>query len=377
MMNTKKRRFVIAVILMIGIMVLTGCSSAEKEELRLGLVSPLTGSGAAYGETQQNAVLLAVKEINDEGGIGGNIPVVLFSEDDEGTPSKSVTVTQKLINQDDIHVMIGALHSTCTIADMKVTEKAGIPQVAPSSTSLSITEQGNQWIFRNAASDRLQTAQLFEYATKELNLKKPAILYEASDYGTGGFNLLKAVAEEQGVEVVAVESFNTGDKDFSVQLTKIKNLDADVLFVWGYYSEGALIARQAEQMGLNIQMMGGTGFASPKFIELGGESTNDFIFSTPFIPSNPDPKVQEFVKKYEEAYGSIPDMNASQAYDATYIIKEAVERAGLDSEKIRDEIRATDKYPGVSGTTSFDENGEVIKNILIVKIENGAYEILK
>lgn len=367
----------ILLVVLILLSLLSGCAGKESESLRLGLVSPLTGSGAAYGATQENAVKLAVNEINSNGGINGKIIIELISEDDENTPAKSVTVTQKLVNQNDIHVMIGALASTSTLADMQVTEKAGVPQIAPSSTALSITQQGNEWIFRNAASDILQTSQLFEYAINNFDMKKCAILNEVTDYGNGGMNLLKELANKNNIEIVAAESYNVGDKDFSVQLTKIKAADPDVIFIWGYYTEGSLIANQAKQVGLNVQMMGGTGFASPKFVELGADNVNGFIFSTPFITANEDPIVKKFVDAYRKAYNSEPDMNASQAYDAVYIMAEAVKKSeSLDRTEIRDALRETN-YQGVSGLTSFDETGEVIKNILLVEIRDSKYNILK
>ena len=230
-------------------------ASGEKEgkELRLGLVSPLTGSGAASGFVQSTAAKMAVNEINAAGGIGGKIKINLLSEDDEGSPAKSVTVTQKLVSQDRIHVMVGALNSSCTLADMQITAKAQIPQIAPSSTAASITQQGNKYIFRNAASDVTHVATLFKYATEQLKAKKVAILHESTDFGWGGQKLLAAKAKELGIELAASEVYNSGEKDFSVQLTKIKNTSPDVIFLYGYYAEIALVCKQVKQYDIKIR----------------------------------------------------------------------------------------------------------------------------
>ncbi len=376
-MNKTRVALLIGVVVIVGAVLWFALARGGEQELVLGLVSPLTGPAAAYGETQQNAVRLAVDEINAQGGIGGKLKIRLVSEDDEGTPSKSVTVTQKLVSQDEIHVMIGAQASTCTLADMEITGKAGVPQIAPSSTALAITQQGNKYIFRNAAPDSVQTNQIMKYLS-ENGKKRIAVIYENTDYGNGGGDLIVKNAGNFGLDVTTVEAYNVGDKDFSVQLTKIKNDEPDAIIVWGFYSEGALLVKQVEQYGVDALLMGGTGFASPKFVELGEGAADGFIFSTPFTTANPEPRVQEFLKRYVDRYKSEPDMNAAQSYDAVYIIAKAVEKNGFDlnRDKIRDAIAATEAHPGASGTTSFDQNGEVIKDVNLVRIENGKYNVI-
>ncbi len=192
--------------------------------LRMGLVSPLTGPGAASGAVQENAVKMAVEEINKSGGIGGKYRIELISEDDEGIPAKSVTVTQKLVSQDEIHVMIGALNSSCTLANMQITSAAKVPQITPSSTAQAIVEQGNKFIFRTAATDPTHVRTLYSHITKDLGKSKVAVLHESSDFGAGAYNFLEQFAPEMGVEIVLREVYNSGEKDFSVQLTKIRDL---------------------------------------------------------------------------------------------------------------------------------------------------------
>lgn len=349
----------------------------EDNVLRMGLVSPLTGPGAASGAVQENAVKMAVDEINKNGGIDGKYQILLISEDDEGIPAKSVTVTQKLVSQDEIQVMIGALNSSCTLANMKITSRGKIPQITPSSTAQSIVEQGNKFIFRTAATDPTHVRTLYSYITKDLGKSKVAILHESSDFGAGAYNFLTKFAPEMGVDIVLREVYNSGEKDFSVQLTKIKDAKPDVVILWGYYTEAALICKQVKQYGIDIPMMG-TGYNSPKLVELGGDAVNGLMFTTTFTSANPDPRVQKFDKQYKDLYHMSYDQNAPQAYDSVYIIAEAVKRAGeLDPENIRNEIAATKDYDGISGVTNFDERGEVIKQVLIVQIENGQHKLVK
>lgn len=345
--------------------------------LRLGLVSPLTGPGAASGAVQENAVKMAVDEINKNGGIDGKYRIQLISEDDEGIPAKSVTVTQKLVSQDEIHVMIGALNSSCTLANMKITSRAETPQITPSSTAQSIVEQGNKFIFRTAATDPTHVRTLYDYIKKDLGKSKVAILHESSDFGAGAYKFLAEIAPEMGIDIVLREVYNSGEKDFSVQLTKIKDANPDVIILWGYYTEAALICKQVKQYGIDIPMMG-TGYNSPKLTELGGDAVNGLMFTTTFTPANPDPRVQKFDKQYKDLYHMSYDQNAPQAYDSVYIIAEAIKRAGgLDRKKIRDEIAATKNYDGISGVTNFDERGEVIKHVLIVQIRDGQHALVK
>lgn len=369
----------LSVILICGLF--TACSKASKEEtLKIGLVCPATGAAAAYGETMINSANLAVKEINDAGGVAGKYMIELIIEDDEGTPAKSVTAAQKLINQDGIAVLIGAQASSCTLAVMEVTAAAEVPQIAPASTAMKIVELGNEWIFRNAAADPLQTSQVLKFAQETLGTKSIAILNEATDYGVGGATFLQQYAEEMGITVTDVESYNTGDTDFSVQLTKIASGNPDAVMVWGFYSEGALILKQAAQYGVDVPFMGGTGWAAPKLIELAGDAADGIYFSTPFSPSNTAENVQNYVKAYEEAYeGKSTDFNGAQTYDTVYLIKKAVEESGsIDSTAIRDALRnSQEPYVGVSGSIQFDANGEVIKNVNIVTVINGEHVVVK
>lgn len=356
-------------------------AAASGKKFTLGVVSPLTGSGATSGAVQANAVKMAVNEINAKGGINGNIPITLISEDDEGVPAKSVTVTQKLVNQDKINAMIGALNSSCTLANMEVTKAAKIPQITPSSSNATITKQGNKFIFRMTATDTTHAKTLLKYAKESLKAAKVAMIYESSDFGTGAFNIVKGLVASYGMEMIANEVYNSGETDFSVQLTKIKNAKPDVIVMWGYYTEAAQIMKQIKQYAINIPVIG-TGYNSPALIQLGGAAVNGLIFTTAFTNANPDQKVQDFDKKYTELFKSSYDQNAPQSYDSVYIIADAVTRAVKDGkdwsngEVLRDYIAATKNYVGATGTTSFDETGEMVKDLMVVKIVDGKHTIV-
>lgn len=348
----------------------------ESDEYVLGTVGPLTGTGAASGAVQANAVQMAVEEINEAGGIAGKYKIKLVSEDDEGSPAKSVTATQKLVNQDGIQALVGALNSSCTLADMEITAAAKIPQITPSSSAASIVEQGNEYIFRTTATDTSHVTTLFKYLKEKLEGEEIAVLYESSDFGTGAYKIIEELAAEEGISIVANEVYNSGEKDFSVQLTKIKSADPDAIILWGYYTEAALICKQVNQNGIDIPLIG-TGYNSPKLVELGGDDVNGLIFTTAFTDANPDPTVQEFDKKYKELFDQSYDQNAPQAYDSVYLLADAIERAGTtDGEAVRDALLATEDFQGVAGTYNFDSNGEMIKELLVVQIQDGKHTII-
>ncbi len=359
----------------------TDAPNAEMPEtFKLGLVSPLTGAGATSGAVQANAAKMAVNEINEAGGINGVLQIELFSEDDEGTPAKSVTVTQKLVNQDGINAMIGALNSSCTLANMEVTRAASVPQITPSSSNATIVEQGNEYIFRMTATDPTHAKTLLKYASEALGAAKVAMIYESSDFGTGAFNIVSSLVADYDMEMVISEVYNSGETDFSVQLTKIQNAEPDVIILWGYYTEAALISKQVKQYSIDIPIIG-TGYNSPALMELGGDAVNGLIFTTAFTNANLDPVVQAFDQKYTELFKASYDQNAPQAYDAVYVIADAVTRCmedgkdWSDGEILREYIASTE-YEGVTGVTSFDERGEMVKTLMVVQIVDGKHTIV-
>lgn len=349
----------------------------EYGELRLGLSIPVTGANAFGGSVLNNAVKLAVDEINDAGGIDGKWKIKLFIEDNENEPAKAVSCAEKLVNQDKVHVLISGTNSSCVLADMKITMEAGVPEITPSASAVSITQQGNPYIFRTAPIDAINVQTLFKYLTEEVGGKDIVVLYRTDDYGMGGYDLIQQYAPQYGVNIMMAETFNATDRDYSVQLTKFKDSGADALFLWGQFEEAALIAKQMRQYGVGLPFMG-TGYNSPKLIELGGEDVEGVICAASFCDTNPDPRAQEFDQKYKSKFnGAAYDQNAPQSYDTVYIIAEAVRRAGeLDSQKIRDEIAKTQNFHGISGMMSFDEHGEVIKDLLVIHVNNGRWEVL-
>ncbi|MFZ5827670.1 MAG: ABC transporter substrate-binding protein, partial [Bacillota bacterium] len=352
-------------------------AAQKPSEIRIGVIGPETGGAAQLGQAQKNAVTMAVEEINAKGGVDG-MQIKVFFEDDEGSPTKSANAATRLIHETKVSVIIGAIHSSATLADMAVTQKAGIPQITAGSTGASITEQGNPYIFRTAVNDALQAEALVKHA-KGRGLKKLALITASDDYGQSGAKLLRSAAEKEGLQVVTAENFANGDKDFKGQLLKIQEKGADSLFFWGLYTEAALIAKQARTLGINVPLFGGSGIATGKLMELGGAAVEGMVITQSFLPDDPDAMVQEFVKKYKGRFNVDPIPHGAQAYDTVYVIADAAKRAkSTDPAKLRDAIAATKLTTGVTGGTEFNKQGDDTGNrILLTVVKDGKFVLVK
>lgn len=356
-------------------------ASVSGETFTLGLVCPLSGSSAVSGQILKNATEMAVNEINEAGGINGEIQIILAEVDDEGVPATSVTAMQKLVEQDKVNAVIGAQASSCTLANMEITKAAKIPQITPASSNVAVTQSGNAYIYQMTATDELHMRNIMKYMAEEKGAKSFAILYESSDFGTGGYKIANSVCGDYGLTMADNEVYNAGDTDFSVVLGKMQKADPDFFIFWGYHTEVAMICKQMQQYGISYPVIG-QGYNSPELTNLGGAAVEGIMIDTAFDAANPDEKVQEFDKKYTELYGEGYDQNAPQSYDAVYVIKDAVERCIADGKDYKDgevlnEYVGFTSWDGVTGVTIFDENGRMQKELLIITIENGEHKIIK
>ena len=381
-MYVKKRGKIFLLILLIVVVnTLTACSSSQESSekiLRIGVVGPESGGSAQLGQGQRKAVELAVNEIN-KNKLAGEWKLEAVFQDDEGNPTKSSSATNKLIQESKVNVIIASINSSSTLADMVVTERAGIPQITPGSTGASITEQGNKWIFRTAANDGFQADALVKYAKEDLGITKVATFTASDDYGQSGAKLLKNAIEKYGLELAANPTYNNGDKDFKPQLITIRDNGAQAIFMWGLYTEAALISNQSQQLGLDVQLFGASGMAAQKLIELGGDAAQGLILTQTFLPDADIPTVKEFVQKYKEKYNEDPIPHGAQAYDTVYIIANAVLKAdSSEPEALRDAIRNTQGLELVTGNPTFNEQGDDIgKRLLITKIDGNKFTLVK
>lgn len=348
---------------------ISGCAKSESNSIKVGGVAPLSGNVAVYGVECKNGIDLAVEEINAAGGINGKT-VEFLCEDDEGSPDKTVNAFKKLITKDRVKYVIGSLTSGCTQAITTLAQASKVVQIAPAATAPAITEAGN-YIFRACFIDPFQGTVGGKFAYENLNAKKAAVLYDAgNDYSVGLQDNFVATFKALGGEVVAVESYATGDKDFNAQLTKIKNSKPDVVYLPDYYGTVALIAKQLRAQGINTPLIGGDGWDGLS-ASAGDEVLNGF-YSNHYADDSSEAVVQKFVKSFEEKYGKKPNSFAALGYDSMYLLKDAIEKAGAeDSTAVRAALEASDgDY--VTGHLTFDERRNPVKSAVMIQLVKDA-----
>lgn len=348
-------------------------STTAETPIKIGVLSPLTGPIAAYGQDQINGVNMAVEEINAAGGLLGR-QLTVQVEDDEKKPELAASLTQKLIN-DGVSVIIGGMSSSSTMAGGPIADRAKVLMISPWSTNPKAAE--GDWVFRACFSDEFQGRIEAKYAVETLACKRPAMLLDVGDDGSKGQGeVIQKTLDELGVPLITVENYTTGDKDFRAQLTKIKGLNPDCLLTPNYYGEDALIRVQMQELGLDLPMIGGDGNDAPEFFTIAGDAANGMRMTTHYAPDDPRQAVQDFRKKYEAKFNEVPRSTAALAYDAMMLYKIAVEKAGSwDSEKIREALAGlTDITTLVTAPTfSMDATGTGVKALTIVRAENGAW----
>jgi branched-chain amino acid transport system substrate-binding protein len=348
--------------------VFMGAEKPKGEPIRakIGVISIITGSNAGYGEAITNGIKLARDEVNAK----GEVMIDLKVEDSAGKQEQALAAAQKLINSEKVVAIIGPTLSN----EMKVAgpeaNASGVPIMGTSTTAKGITQIG-KFVFRNSLPESQAIPAAVGKAVKKYDIKKVALLYGNDDVFTkSGFDTMKEVAEKLKLNIVTIQEFQKGQADYKAQLTKIASLKPDAVFCSALYNEGGVILAQARRMGLKVPFVGGNGFNSPKVIEIAKDAAEGLIVATPWFGDKNDPKVKAFVAKYEKAYGKNPDQFAAQAYDAFYIMANALKAAGTaDRAKLRDALAATKNFQGVLGTFSFDAERDVVMepNVLIVK----------
>ena len=340
--------------------------------LKRGMAAPLTGNGASFGASQRDGVQLAVDEINAKGGINGQ-KIEIVIEDTKTEPPVAVTAVNKLVYSDKLPVIIGSAASLDVPAYMDLLEKAHVPQIVPVAVLPKITEGDSKWTFRSAMNDKIAATKMAEFVVNVLHAKKVALLLEDSAFGSTG-NVFGTRLRALGVEPVSVEKFKRGDLDLSAQLLKIKNIGATHIQFWGYYSDYAQVARQMKDLGVKAQLMGNQAPVTNKTIELGGRAVEGAINICLFVPSSEDPVAKEFVHKFQADFHRLPDTWAAQSYDGMYILAQALTVGGTDPKKIRDALAATKHYKGITGTITFNSNGDAeFMGTSIVTISGGQF----
>lgn len=342
----------------------------------LGEVGSLTGSEAAFGISTRNGIELALEEANAAGGVDGK-KVAVRVYDDQSKPEEAASATKRLITQDKVVAILGEVASSNSLAMAPIAQEAKVPMVSPSSTNPKVTQVGD-YIFRVCFIDPFQGFVMAKYAREELKFSRVAILTDKkSAYSEGLTEVFQRKFTEMGGKISGVEAYAKGDTDFRAQLTNIKKLKVEGLYMPGYYEDVGKVAEQGRELGLKVVMMGGDGWDSAKLFELGGTAVEGSFVSNHYSAEDPSPRVQDFIKKYREKYGAVPDSLAALGYDSARVVLEAMRRSGATSGAgLRDAIAETKGFPGVAGTITLDENRNPVKPAVVLKVEGGKFRFV-
>ncbi len=370
-------------------LMLTGCAkpapapggapaAPASDVIKIGVFEPLTGANAAGGELEMEGIKLANKLYPEV--LGKKIELVIV--DNKSDKVEAATAAARLVEKEKVSAIIGSWGSSLAMAAGDIVRNAKVPAMGTSCTNPLVT-QGNEFYFRVCFIDSFQGVVMSNYAFNKLGAKKVAIIQEVSnDYAVAlakffTDNFKKLTGDENAI--VAVSNYNTGDQDFTAQLTNIKAQNPDVIFAPGNFTESALVIKQARQLGIKTPFIGGDTWETPEFIEIGADAVEGAVFSTFFATEKPiTPESTKFLDAYRaENPGKEPAGVTALGYDAYLILVKAIEAAGTaDSVKIQQALIAMKDFQGAAGVVTFDENRNPIKSAVIKEVKDGKFTFL-
>jgi branched-chain amino acid transport system substrate-binding protein len=366
-------------------LVLSGCGRPDADTVKVGMNIELTGDIPAVGASSKNAAELFFDQLNEKGGVtlaDGAKKVSLVIRDNAAKADQSASVTQQLISSQDVVAMVGPNSSACAIPAGEIAETLKCVMISPWSTNPKTTlDQASgvpkRYVFRGCFTDPFQAIVLAKFVSNDLGAKKAAVLYDvSSEAPLGQATLFRDTFTAAGGEIVAFETFTTGDKDFSAQLTNIREANPDVIFLPTYYNDVPLIAQQARRLGITAQFIGSDAWSSPEIIKLGGADVDGSYFCNHFSTQIATDEAKKFIADYTAKYGQAPDDVAALTYDACGLVTEALKAGGKnDREALREAFAQIREYKGVTGTFRFEPgSGDPIKSAVVLQIKDGAFQ---
>ena len=355
-----------------------GCGGSSSKEIKIGLLNEMTGGNATIGTAAANGAKLAIKEINANGGLlGKQIKAVVA--DNKSEPSESANAMTKLLTQDNVIAVTGTFSSSNAIAAASVAEAIKKPYLVAGATNPKVTvdektKTVKKYIYRVCFIDPFQGTVAANFASKDLKVKKAAMLVDnSSDYSKGLAEFFEAAFKKEGGEIVSNEAYLQKDTDFKATLTKIKSKGADILYVPGYYEEVGKIVKQAREMGITVPIIGADGWDSPKLVEIASPSAlNDTYFTNHYSVEDTSPKAKAFVEAYTKEFGQKPEALAVLGYDAVYVLADAIKRANsTEAAKIIEALAATKDFPAISGVTTINKTHDADKNAVVIELKDG------
>ena len=350
-------------------------AAAAGGEIRIGFTPPITGASAAEGSFQIKAIKLALKEINAAGGVNGR-QINLIMVDNQSSNPGALAALQNAVEQEKVLALIGVVKSTQVLATSDAIKGYGIPTFI-GGTNVTLTRQGNPWLFRVRPDDSITALAMIKYIKEDLKLSKVGVLHDSDAFGTGGGDLVETYAKEYGLTVVRREKYTTKDKDYTAQLLSVKNAGAEILIAYSTNPEdAAVIQRQYRQLGSPFKFLGSPAHQHRDAINLARDAAEGIFAIADFVPGQTEAN-RKYAEDYKKEYNEEYDGLSAWTYDGLKILVNAIKKAGEDRAKIQEAILATQGYKGVLGTFSFTPNGDGLHEVSVVQIEKGTPKLLK
>ncbi len=345
-------------------------AAAEGEgPIYIGVSGPLTGPNARYGEQWKKGFDLALEEINGAGGVNGR-PLEYLFEDTQSDPKQSVVVAQKFVADPRIIVELGDFSSGASMAASPIYQRGGLVQFGFTNSHPDFTSAGGDYTWSNSVTQDQASPALADYAVTDLGLTKLSVLYLNTDWGKTTFELFAERAEELGAEIVSSAAYLAEEKDFRSALTSARDAQPNGIILISYQADGALIAQQLQQAGLDLPVVGASSMQSPDFLELGGEAAEGVYIRGQFLPTDPRPEIKNVVDRYIAKYNETPDYFAIHAYDTMHLIAKAIELGGPTREGVLSALPQLKDVPSVIyGKASFDVETRRVKDPQFVNLQ--------
>lgn len=351
--------------------------SLAKDVIKIGLITPLTGDVKTFGESTKNAFNIALEEYAKT----GKYKIEPIIADDRNDPTEGANAALKLITQDKVVAIIGPLTSKVAIPVSEIANSNKTPMISGTATNPKVTSSDGKrkpYVFRACYIDPFQGTVGANFAIKQLKAKTAAVLYDVgNDYSKGLAEYFKATFTKGGGNIVAYESYQKDDVDFSALITKMGMKKPEVIYIPDYYNKVALIAKQVREKGLKGIMIGGDGWDSSELLKIGGNSIVGGYFTNHYSPDRKDPIADAFIKKYKEKFGNPPDALGALGYDSTVMLLKVLDSVKKPTpEEIMKALTTLKNFKGVTGNISFDKNGDAIKSSVILKVEKDGFKYM-
>lgn len=382
-MGAKIKRHIRTISISVSVMLLiSGCNikgniqeDSALEVIKIGVLEPLSGANAGGGKLELEGIKLANEMYPSV--LGRKVQLVIA--DNQSDKEISAQMARRLANEYEVSAIIGSWGSGLSIAAGEIIKDVKIPMIAPSATNPQVTRD-NDYYFRACFIDPFQGEVLAKMAYERLEAKTAVIIYEKENEYSQGLSVFFKnefiKLTENTSSVTAVTGYEQGTVDFTSILKEVAVQNPDVIFAPGNFTESAMLIKQARQMGIMTDFLGGDTWENPEFLNVGAEALEGVMITTSFSAEKPaNWTSREFISKYKKKYNRKPISLAALGFDSYMIIIDAIERAGVaqDSEKLRESIASTQNFKGSTGNISLDENGDAIKDVIVLKVKNGKF----